>query len=47
MRIKKIYTSYEDFKEGVLSPEIKYSFVDNKLYIITKDITSYYSVLFL
>ena len=39
MWIRKIYTSYEDFKEGILSPVINYSFVDNKLYIITKDIT--------
>lgn len=39
MLIRKIYTSFEDFKEGILSPEVIYSDFNNKLYLLNKDTT--------
>ena len=39
MLIRKIYTSLDDFSEGILSPELNYSNSENKLHLLNKDIT--------
>lgn len=39
MLIRKIYTSLDDFSEGILSPELNYSNSKNELHLLNKDIT--------
>lgn len=39
MLIRKIYTSLDDFSEGILSPELNYSNSENELHLLNKDIT--------
>lgn len=39
MLIRKIYTSLDDFSEGILSPELNYSNSEDKLHLLNKDIT--------